>query len=674
MTTGEHLELALEPTARRVLAALDRERRAWLRGPAGSGRTRLLERLVAMTAHPTVVADLRELDEPDAVVGAVYSVAAAVEREPARRELLSDWSDPGEGIERAARELDPDTILAIKVPRSWDLGGASVSSDWEERRRRRAAAVLRAVAGLPLRVLWVTDGARDAGGLLGACERVDMAAPKGGRSLLVQDFWQGYAEHARRLHARLVASEAASPIAVRLALGLLALDEDLAAVVEALGRPQPIAPLADALARRLAAPHRSSLRQAVSALMLARRPVARSEVKALTDADDADLPFLCDVVAYGDDQIRMHAAVKRRLGQRLPPLAAQPSARAHRALASYFASLDGAADVRATWGPKTDAWLEKVRSLDLTPEGRGDVAASCREHYWSRGRYLSIERRDFAAAAEVYRACVERYPDDDYAWHYLGFNLERAGLDPRGARQAYEEAARREPTNPWWNSRRVTFLIGQGKPKAATEAWEEALASLDPEGDRVVANPWLAEECHYWVADAWLEVGNVEGAFAVLEAIPERVVQDSLRLSRLRQRVLDAVEADAIGESVYPETYPVERRWSAPRVLPSKLDGEPLSRWFPGRVLDANAGRVRVVYAERSSDGAYRSFVAELGSQDWQAYGLGPPELASGYVELGVYGEGERRLVVHAGAEVAPAQPEPRSLPLAYFDRWRSPG
>jgi len=60
--------------------------------------------------------------------------------------------------------------------------------------------------------------------------------------------------------------------------------------------------------------------------------------------------------------------------------------------------------------------------------------------------------------------------------------LEQAlALDPRdravhnhpGAEQAYREAIRLDRTNPWWNGRLVTFLIGQGRLRAARTAWQE---------------------------------------------------------------------------------------------------------------------------------------------------------------------------------------------------------
>jgi hypothetical protein len=131
-----------------------------------------------------------------------------------------------------------------------------------------------------------------------------------------------------------------------------------------------------------------------------------------------------------------------------------------------------------------------------------------------------------------------------------------------------------------------------------------------------------------------------------MTGISRNVIESSPRLRDLYHHVLDAAEADAIGESVYPRSVPFSRRWRSPLRLPSSADGASLNNWFPGRVTDFDAERVRVIYAQRLDAGTYQAQVSDISADDWKnVYKLGEPEKANGYVELGIYANGQRRVV-----------------------------
>jgi hypothetical protein len=215
-------------------------------------------------------------------------------------------------------------------------------------------------------------------------------------------------------------------------------------------------------------------------------------------------------------------------------------------------------------------------------------------------------------------------------------------------------------------------LLAQGQTDHAKRAWREALDNVDPEGLRTEQGPWLAEHLHSWVARAWLELGDAAQALAVIRSIPDAMFAKSERLSMVRQEVLDAVEADALGDSVYPRSFDVAKRWQPrPRHLPAERNGHSLLRFFPGRVIEANDTRVRILYGERRNDGSYRAHVTELDSRTWKKIGFGSSSTANGYVELGVYADESQQIVAFEEGSDGSAPARSSGLPLAYFDRWR---
>jgi hypothetical protein len=184
----------------------------------------------------------------------------------------------------------------------------------------------------------------------------------------------------------------------------------------------------------------------------------------------------------------------------------------------------------------------------------------------------------------------------------------------------------------------------------------------------------LADHFHYWVASGWLEAGSPADALEVLGCVPDDTAKVSERIRTLRQQVLDAIEADAIGDSVYPPWVPVEERWTAPRCLPPRKNDAGLQHWFPGRIVNADQHNVRLVYAHRIDDREYETHVIDVPGDKWEGeWKLGSSSEAAGYVELGVYADGSQ-LVVEVQAEDRRRTADlPADLPLSYFDRWHFP-
>lgn len=675
--SGPTLQLGVDRTADRVEAALQRHRRAWVVGAPATGRSALAQLLAQRLADGAVLVDLLEEEETDAAIAGLLSAAGHLADDQDRRRVMRDWPSILAGISEIARGFGDGRTFIVKVPESW-VRPSSGRNPWLHLARERARGLLNGLAKSDASVVWITPRSvkpHELGLEDEESEAIVLPRPENARALLRAPWWGKLADAARRLEQALPDSIDPSPVNLRLGVGITALGTPAAEVAGVLGSAGCLAELVTRLLGALRQPEKASLRDAIARFLLARRPVGRDHVESVTAARPEDLPFLCNVIGYGGTEVRVSTPVRAQLRQRLGRPDVESEEQAHRALAEHFETLDGAADVADTRCAATDAWVQKMHHRAHTGDAALDPAVlPARELYWERGRYLSIDRKDFDSAARVYEACVARFPDDAYAWHYLGFNLERAGRARRQAGDAYRHAVELDPTNPWWNGRLIQFFIRQGKPLEADRIWDQCIDNVDPEGARVAESAWLAEHFHRNVIKAWLSAGDVARAFRTMRLIPEAVLAESAELLELQEEVLDAVEADAIGESVYARAVPVAKRWGTkPRYLTETLDGAVLVRWYPGRVVDASPRCVRLVYAERdSATHGYRALVAELDSESWNAFRLGAPERASGFVELGVYASGAetKRHVVYAEQDDAPAPPPPS---LSYFDRWRSP-
>jgi TolA-binding protein len=210
---------------------------------------------------------------------------------------------------------------------------------------------------------------------------------------------------------------------------------------------------------------RRDLADAVLRVAQMRRPLPRSAVLALTEVPPEHAALVTECVGYGDP-VRPIAILRSRVRAAWPVSRERLDA-THAAMAEQYGKLDGAVAAAAiSTAEKMEAWVERAHHLahagPLGADSWSRLVLPAPELYWDRARHLSREREDYQGAAQVYRACVERFPNDDYAHHCLAWNLEKAGAPPEEPRLHFERAVHLASTNPWWNARHVTFLIGAG--------------------------------------------------------------------------------------------------------------------------------------------------------------------------------------------------------------------
>jgi len=329
----------------------------------------------------------------------------------------------------------------------------------------------------------------------------------------------------------------------------------------------------------------------------------------------------------------------RRRGEGQGPSA---DAAVHLALADYHQSLDGAAGPMAA-SRHIVHWLEKAHGLSLSgPLGAArwqQLERPTRELYWDRARSDSYDHHQYLAAAELYQECIERFDRSDaYSWHYLGYNLDRAGVRRKEAERAFRKAVELRPEHPWYNGRLVTFLIGQARFRAAQDEWRSALERMDPDGEYVAESPWLAQEVHRHVVKAWLRFGEVRRAREVLDDIPAESFLEEQWYQNLRESVEDAEEALRLGESVYPSTTKMSERWIVPReVLMQAPADHALRSWFPGRVAAVDSNGIHLALGVPHEDADKRRLLSRtLTPAEWQRYAGVDPEEGT-FVFLAIY-------------------------------------
>ena len=119
------------------------------------------------------------------------------------------------------------------------------------------------------------------------------------------------------------------------------------------------------------------------------------------------------------------------------------------------------------------------------------------------GRRLSYEDHRYDAAAEVFRQSIVWDETDDYAHHYLAFNLDVQGTDPVQVESAYKTAIDLDPRVSLWWARYISFLIVRGRIPDAREAWTDATEMLFPAHAESGAL-FIYDHLHVWVAQKLL--------------------------------------------------------------------------------------------------------------------------------------------------------------------------
>ncbi len=573
----------------------------YVEGGVGSGRGELVRRLSALSDSVCPL-EFLQLTEADATSTAYLECAALLP--PADRPALDRGRDTTllDAALRVFRALHASgKVPVLRVPATWSPSSRVVLDEMGGGRRAKRILDALVQSGCPAVV--VADAALSATDL-GIARAHTLPTHKVGPDALEAIAWDTYRDAFVALRAAAPVAMRASPFAWRLAVGAVALGAETERVLKAL-QTYPVLP---AVVKELAPLiPRAKLEPPVGWLLALRRPVPHAEVAVASGVAAQHLPLLTACIGYGDHSLRVAAAVRTMLAEALPARGRATPAQ-HDALVTHYARRDGASDPGSLEPAALQAWCEKVHhAAHGGPTSTAMWATQTLpspELYWDRARRLSIEDRDYRGAAAVYRRCVERFPEDDYAWHYLAFNLQRA----KGVRgeidHAYRQAIELSPENPWWNSRLVTFLIEDARPSEAAQAWNEAIERVDADGTQVCDTPWLAESFHFWVADAWERAGWLHRAATVMRGIPDPVVAKALpRVGQLAQHLARHDPARGAESSVWTDFLrDMEARTGAAPLLADH------ARTLWRTLRERGGAELPEPMADRTSDGARLQF------------------------------------------------------------------
>lgn len=621
-------------------------RRLSVAGPAGSGRWTLGTHVLAELGDAAIEVSLPPFEALDAPLHGLFQIAAAVG--PQAVEIAADRGSTL--AQRAAGVLALASrngrALVLRVPESWRKlpapGGAS-----RARRESSALTIFQALRELDgkLGVIAIIHPSS-----LGLLSEWDAAQPLPGpqldpAALSDEHPWGSYREAFLRVRATPNA-QALSPIQFRLLVGVTALGGSPTEIAPSLwGGVGQLTPLLGRLVQLLTLTEHATLRDSVSRLIRARFPLPRDKALQIAAPPEQHAPLLAECLGYAHGSVlRVPDAVRSALRwglQRLP----ESDEQTHSAFGRYHESLDGASSPPATV-PAMFNWLERIYHLGRTGPAGEDawklLTLASSEQLLDRAWSLSVEYHDYSGAANLYKELTQRDSSDSYPWHYLGFNLQRCGASPVDVETAYRTAVSLDRTNPWWNSRLVTFLIDDLRYRAADEEWKACIERLDPTETIVQDRPWLAHHVHRWVAHTWLNHGEVDRARAVFSRIPLAVVAADPELLRLAHRLHDCVEAVTLGESVYPAHAPIRERWVAPRAVPERHDDTLLSRWMPGRILSVHGESVALVVVDPKTR---RVFKQEVERRQWREWARTSP-VEGAFFEIGFYGPDEKLVEV----------------------------
>jgi tetratricopeptide (TPR) repeat protein len=270
------------------------------------------------------------------------------------------------------------------------------------------------------------------------------------------------------------------------------------------------------------------------------------------------------------------------------------------------------------------------------------------------GRTLSRDFKRYREAAKVFQRACTWEPEDDYAHHYLAFNLDILAEGALDVENHYRRAIELRDSHLWWHSRWVNYLITRGRMSAARRAWTDALDVLGlPDPD---AEQWMYENLHLWVARLLVHRGRLDFAKDVLEGIPKEALRNHPGLTAILRRLEALVEARR-AYTVFPLSVPHDRCWRGPHLCPQRRDSGELARWMPGRIDAVDNGTVQLHVAqppaEHESEPVYGSVKLEASDFDRWTRDERVSGLAAGrFVELAWYGADEEPIIrVHKEAE-----------------------
>ena len=299
-----------------------------------------------------------------------------------------------------------------------------------------------------------------------------------------------------------------------------------------------------------------------------------------------------------DGGVEMHDVLKqlpRELHWQTWPLRRS----AHELFARYFAERAGTktGSPRGMMGDLLEGFHHAAGAGETS--ARDEFPPFFVEQLHALGRVLSKQCGNHEAAIQVFEEAIRVDDQDDYAHHYLAYNIDWLARDEDRADREYKRAVELNSEHPWWWSRRINFLITTGRLNEARREWRDATTSLRP----LVAqdSEHLFRALHLWVARLLLHRGQLDFADQVLASVPESIRRRDTQFQAMG-RLSETLREAERGRGVFPWSIPPERWWHPfPNLnFPSELNGEPLTQWNPARVESVDQESVWLIVGTRA--------------------------------------------------------------------------
>ncbi len=359
--------------------------------------------------------------------------------------------------------------------------------------------------------------------------------------------------------------------------------------------------IAGAVANALqAAPEWCSVVRLAEKIALVRNPFVGTLLEQMGIGDLAE--HQRNVLLYGilqpwNEAFALHPLIGGVLTAR-SDLTDQERLAAHRAIMAYFREslLEG----NGARCHAAERELEGYYHAASCGERDSGFEAFFPDQYHTMGRVLSKEYKDYAAAAEVFGMAIQLDDQDDYAHHYLAYNLDCAAGDRKRIRKEYLRAIELNAKHPWWWSRWVNFLITTGRLPEAKREWSRAMDALGSGGGRTA--DFVYEALHLWVARLLLHRAQLDFAEEVIEDVPNDLREKHTGFRAL-DRLLKAMGIAARGRGVFPVHIDPKDYWSSHPHLefPEDYEGLSMHSWNPARVEDVDDQSVRLIVGKHDS-------------------------------------------------------------------------
>lgn len=383
-----------------------------------------------------------------------------------------------------------------------------------------------------------------------------------------------------------------------------------------------------------------------------------------------------------EDKMFMHELLRQDAWSHPDWLVPEERLKAHAKLSELY---------QASFSSKLSGYTHR-EALAEEMESYHHAVESGDEHLVSRLRVFFVDQLDhfgktlsklkrYKAAADVFHRAVILDPEDDYANHYLAYNLDIEAVSSDKVELHYQKAIELEPENVWWWSRWISYLITRGRTQAARVAWGNALDALGFPGQE--GQFFVYEHLHIWVARLLIHRGVLDFATEVLGEIEKQDVGylgfNALKATGIKalQRRLKALLEARENRAVFPLSIPPEKWWDGPHKAPLKTNEGRLVKWLPGRIEGIDEKVIYIKVAERHGDPiTYYDLDLPTDLFDLYSRDENSSAIAAGrFIELSYYGslENDPEIYVHRERleekDLPPLFPNPQRYILKRWPR-----